>query len=305
MSPPASLTDIAFALLMVSDESVSQMPDPERILEELERVLKSSDFKDKDKQKQVLTYLVTQALAGIKTSQYLIAEEVYKERHNNFDPQQDTFVRQVVSEIRKNLAGYYDNEGRNNSLRIELPPRTYTPVFKEQLQPPPEPGPLPPTPPNPPPRPPSWMKLLVAAGVFVIGALLACFLWLGQDRYCGGSISIADPKTGSSVPHWPHRYVVVVQRTTEPKQWFCRSKDYVVVEAIDLGQWYVQGRLPDGSQPSLTAVFGDKDTAPGTRFSVFVLSTAEILPTGPLPQSSPLIESAKKSAPVEVTLNEP
>jgi hypothetical protein len=273
---------------------LTQMPDHEQILKELNKVLESSYFSKKDQQKRVLSYLVKQALAGIETSERLVAKEVYGRL--NFDPLESTLVREAASALRKNLARYYEIEGRTNSLRIELPPKTYTPVFKEQPEPPPTLGSRTPTPPKPP-----RIKLLVAGGVFVIGALLACFLWLGQDRYCGGSISIADPKTGSSVPH---RYVV--QGTREPKQWFCRrSQDYVVVEAIDLGQWYVQGRLPDGSQPSLTAVFGDKDTASGTRFSVFVLSTTETLPTGPLSQSSSLIESAKKSAPVEVTLNKP
>jgi hypothetical protein len=269
------------------------MPDHEQILKELNKVLESSYFSKKDQQRRVLSYLVKQALAGIETSERLVAKEVYGRL--DFDPLESTLVREAASALRKNLARYYEIEGRANSLRIELPSKTYTPVFKEQPQPPPAPSWFTPTPTKPP-----RIKLLVAGGVFVIGALLACFLWLGQDRYCGGSISIADPKTGSSVPH---RYVV--QGTREPEQWFCRSHDYVIVEAIDLGQWYVQGRLPDGSQPSLTAVFGDKDTAPGTRFSVFVLSTTEKLPTGPLSQSSPLIASAKKSAPVEVTLNKP
>lgn len=272
------------------------MPDHKQILDELNAVLKS--FGRQERQKELLSYLVKQALDGVETSEHSIARVVFG--RPNFDPKVDTLVRQAASDLRKNLAQYYENEGLYNSLRIELPSRSYKPVFKEPPQPPLAPGPLTPTPPKPP-----RIKLLVAGGVFVIGVLLACFLWFGQDRSCGGSISIADPKTGSSVPHWPHRYVVVVQRTGEPKQWFCRSQDYVVVEAIDLGQWYVQGRLPDGSQPSLTAVFGDKDTAPGTRFSVFVLSTKEKLPTGPLSQDSSLIASAKKSAPIEVTLQNP
>jgi hypothetical protein len=91
----------------------------------------------------------------------------------------------------------------------------------------------------------------------------------------------------------------------DSEQWFCRCNDYVVVEAIDPDQWYVQGRLADGSQPSLTATFGDPDTPPGTRYSVFILSTKAELQRGPLAQSSPIVAGATKSAPVEVTLEKP
>lgn len=133
---------------------------------------------------------------------------------------------------------------------------------------------------------------ILAGVIFIAGAALAAYLWFGHDSHCGGSIAITSPAEGTEV-----RQKEVIRGTREPKEWFCRCKDYVVVE---VGQWYVQGRLLEATQWSVTADFGDYDTRPGTRFSVFVLSTTADLSRGALVQSPALIATAKKSPVVGV-----
>ncbi len=279
-------------------------PDREQVLAELERILASSYFRNKERPPQILKYIVEKALAGEKVKEIDIGREVCE--RPDFDPKIDALVRVAVKDIRDDLGKYYANEGRGNPLRIELPPKTYVPVFTL----------IPPTvriisdPPLSPEKPapvtgasprPFWRSQLFLAGViFIAGAALAAYLWFGHDSHCGGSIAITSPAEGTEV-----RQKEVVRGTRQPKEWFCRCKDYVVVEAVEVGQWYVEGRLLEGTQWSVTADFGDYDTRPGTRFSIFVLSTTADLPRGAVVQSPALIATAKKSPVVGVMRKAP
>jgi hypothetical protein len=271
--------------------------DEELVLAELWKILASSSFSGKTKQPEVLTYLVKRALAGKEVTEISISEDVYK-RSGHVADQKGT-IREIVAGIRKSLTEYYKNEGSADTVRIHLPNYTYFPEFEDWRPLAPSPVPSPSQPPVPhrhgKKHAAFWRRVRMTSGALAAVAILASLLWLVYDRPCNGAILITEPEAGKPVSRRDF-----VQASRAHEQRFCNCKDYVVVEAIDYGQWYVQGRLPNGAQTSLIANFGDVDTAPGTRFSVFVLSTKEELPSGLLAQSSSLIAASVQSPSVEV-----
>jgi hypothetical protein len=273
----------------------------DQILAELDLVLASRYFAKKKKLPEILRVIVEKALAGKEITEISIADNAYPNEKETFRSFENSKVRVAIGEIRTYLAQYNEYEGKTDPIRIHLPLGSYTPTFEEQPQLPPKPGPSIPTPSNPPStgqtRSVFGHRLLLAGGGLAACALLAGILWLVYDRPCAGSISITDPETRHPVQH---RYVVQAVRASEQR--FCNCKDDVIVEPTEQGVWWVQGRLPNGPRPSLVARFGEADTPSGTRFSVFILTLKADLPPGPVDRSSPSIENALQSPPVEVTL---
>lgn len=140
-------------------------------------------------------------------------------------------------------------------------------------------------------------RITVTAAALIASLTFLISVLVGR---CSSSISITSPSEDTAV----HR-TEIVRGKKELKEWFCRRKNYLVIEAINLGQWYVQDRLPQNSPWSMTAYFGDASTPPGTQFSLFVLSTTADLKPGPIDRSSPSIKDAIKSAPIGVKLASP
>ena len=98
--------------------------------EELHRVLQSKYFANSPKKSRFLEFVAEQTFLGNgeKLNEYLIGVEVY-ERGPDFDPQTDPIVRVQAHDIRRALKHYYESEGRNDSLRVELPAGAYLPAF--------------------------------------------------------------------------------------------------------------------------------------------------------------------------------
>jgi hypothetical protein len=97
---------------------------------ELRRVLESRYFSKAPKRRLFLEFASGHALQGEgdKLNEYLIGVEVYQ-RGTDFDAQQDPIVRVQAHEIRRALRNYYETEGRNSPLRIDLPSGQYAPIF--------------------------------------------------------------------------------------------------------------------------------------------------------------------------------
>ncbi len=98
---------------------------------ELKRVLESKYFAKAPKKRRFLEFTSGQVFLGEdnKLNEYLIGVEVY-ERGQDFDPQQDPIVRVQAHEIRRALKNYYEEEGKNSLVRVELHPGDYAPVFR-------------------------------------------------------------------------------------------------------------------------------------------------------------------------------
>ena len=98
--------------------------------EELRRVLESRYFSGSPKKVRFLEFVAEQTFRGNseKLNEYLIGAEVY-DRGPEFDQQKDPIVRVQAHEIRRLLKKYYEEEGKNNLIRLELPSGRYVPLF--------------------------------------------------------------------------------------------------------------------------------------------------------------------------------
>ena len=98
--------------------------------EELRRILDSKHFAASPKKSRFLEFVSEQTFLGNgdKLNEYLIGVEVY-DRGPGFDSQKDPIVRVQAHEIRRLLKKYYEEEGRNSLIHVELPSGGYVPVF--------------------------------------------------------------------------------------------------------------------------------------------------------------------------------
>jgi hypothetical protein len=99
----------------------------------LDRLLRSSHFKNSRRCQALLTCVVEQALDG--------NAELLKERTVGvlafgrdpaYDTNQDAVVRNVAMEVRKRLAQFYVESGHSDGIWIELPPGSYVPEFRTE-----------------------------------------------------------------------------------------------------------------------------------------------------------------------------
>ena len=102
--------------------------------EELRRILESRHFSNSPKKTRFLEFVSEQTFVGNgeKLNEYLIGVEAY-ERGVDFSPQRDPIVRVQAYEIRRLLKKYYEEEGKDSPIRMDLPSGHYVPVFTHTL----------------------------------------------------------------------------------------------------------------------------------------------------------------------------
>ena len=99
--------------------------------EELERVLNHPEISRSANLVRFLTFICDKYFEG-KTGEireYSIALEALGRRGSDFDPHSDPIVRVTARTLRKKLGEFYENEGKNHLLQIELPLGHYIPQF--------------------------------------------------------------------------------------------------------------------------------------------------------------------------------
>src|SRR5215813_12143595 len=98
--------------------------------EELRRILESKHFASSPKKSKFLGFVSEQTFLGNgdKLNEYLIGVEVY-DRGPEFNSQKDPIVRVQAHEIRRLLKKYYEEEGKDSLMRLDLPPGAYVPLF--------------------------------------------------------------------------------------------------------------------------------------------------------------------------------
>ncbi|MCP4334685.1 MAG: hypothetical protein GY785_18685 [Gammaproteobacteria bacterium] len=96
----------------------------------LARILGSKSFARTKRVGPFLSFVVEEAFAGrgSRLKAFTIAQEIYG-RDETFDPRTDTIVRVEAGRLRHRLTQYYETEGRNDPVLIELPKGGYTPRF--------------------------------------------------------------------------------------------------------------------------------------------------------------------------------
>lgn len=97
---------------------------------ELTRVLESKEFSRTKRIGSFLKFVVEEMLAsrGDRLKAFTIANEVYG-RDETFNQRTDAIVRVEAGRLRHHLSDYYETEGKNDPVLIELPKGGYTPRF--------------------------------------------------------------------------------------------------------------------------------------------------------------------------------
>jgi len=151
---------------------------------ELDRVLASPGFARNERMARFLRFVVERYLEGrndeIKES--VLAIEVFGRRPDH-DPQQDSIVRTEASRLRTRLSEYYQGEGKDDPVVIELPKGGYVPVLR-QVTAPELSGPAPERGRN---EPKIWF---VAALACTLLAIVAVGWWLVRRRSAPISIAV-------------------------------------------------------------------------------------------------------------------
>lgn len=103
----------------------------ELALAQLNRILASKAFRQADRLKRFLTFIVEETLAGRseRLKEFVVGVEVFG-KDTSFDPGNDPIVRVQARRLRAQLARYYHEEGQSDELLIELPKGGYAPLFR-------------------------------------------------------------------------------------------------------------------------------------------------------------------------------
>ena len=101
------------------------------IRKQLDRILDSGPFRQSQRRRRFLEYIVNETLAGRsdRLKGYSVALEVFG-RSENFNPVVDPVVRVEAARLREKLREYYGAEGQKDPIRIDLPKGTYTPQIE-------------------------------------------------------------------------------------------------------------------------------------------------------------------------------
>jgi hypothetical protein len=105
--------------------------DGEQVQSALEHILRSRHFAQTPRLSAFLRLVVEKTLRGESDDikEYVIGAEVY-ERDANYDPRVDSIVRVEASRLRARLRTYYEADGAEDAVRIELPKGSYVPTFQ-------------------------------------------------------------------------------------------------------------------------------------------------------------------------------
>ncbi|MDE3195754.1 MAG: hypothetical protein KGN84_05390, partial [Acidobacteriota bacterium] len=101
--------------------------------EQLHRIGASATFRQVDRLKRFLEFVVLETIAGRGShlKEYVLGVQVF-DKDSSFDPRADPVVRVQARRLRARLAKYYQDEGSQDSLIIEMPKGGYAPVFRRR-----------------------------------------------------------------------------------------------------------------------------------------------------------------------------
>jgi len=149
----------------------------ESIRAALEKILASPGFANAERISRFLRYTVEETLNGQtdKLKESLLGIDVFG-RKPSYDPRVDAVVRTEAVKLRARLRDYYESEGREDQVVIDLPKGGYIPAFRHREKPSPE---APPPVIAEPPRRHEWKP---AAATVLVVAILAASVYLISKR---------------------------------------------------------------------------------------------------------------------------
>lgn len=101
--------------------------DKQLYLNIVEAITASKSFGRSDTYANMLKYLVEATLNNKTAKETTIASDIFGKE--NFDPSQSTLIRVYAYNLRKKLAKYYENEGVNDTIVLEIPKGNYEVKF--------------------------------------------------------------------------------------------------------------------------------------------------------------------------------
>jgi len=103
----------------------------EKGLGQLNRILSSKAFRQADRLKRFLSFVVAETLSGRgdRLKEFAVGVEVFG-KDTSFDPRNDPIVRVQARRLRAQLSRYYREEGQEDELVIEMPKGGYAPIFR-------------------------------------------------------------------------------------------------------------------------------------------------------------------------------
>lgn len=98
----------------------------------VDELLGSETFSRSEQLRSFLSYVCERALSGHgkEINEYSLAVDALG-KPADFSPGEDSSVRRTAYELRQKLQKYYEGEGREAAVRVELPKGSYTPRFVE------------------------------------------------------------------------------------------------------------------------------------------------------------------------------
>lgn len=114
-----------------SRRPASEPPAPDAVRAQLDRVIASASFRQVDRLKRFLGFIVAEAIAGRsdQLKEYVIGVQVF-DKETSFDPRADPIVRVQARRLRTRLMKYYREEARPDELVIDLPKGGYAPICR-------------------------------------------------------------------------------------------------------------------------------------------------------------------------------
>ena len=105
-----------------------QKPSPEQVREQLDRILRSVSFRNAPALQRLLQYVTSKSTEGqlVHLKEYTIGIDVFG-RGEGYDPKIDPVVRVEMHRIRQKLKEYYQDEGVNDPIFVEIPTGHYVP----------------------------------------------------------------------------------------------------------------------------------------------------------------------------------
>jgi hypothetical protein len=101
------------------------MLNDQKKLDVLDKILKSAEFSETNKKYQdLLRYLIEASIKGESLKETIIAIDLFN-KGSDFNPSEDPTIRVCISNLRKKLEHYFLTEGKDETIRLEIPKGHY------------------------------------------------------------------------------------------------------------------------------------------------------------------------------------
>jgi len=143
-----SARDLAFAVRQAASTTTpaaadvhdramaSPSPSPSAVREQLVRLIASSQLTHAERLSVLLRFIVEETLNGraAQLKEARIGLDVFGRKPDSYDPAIDPIVRVQMGRLRSKLRAFYNGEGANDPVRIDVPVGSYAATFAVQTR---------------------------------------------------------------------------------------------------------------------------------------------------------------------------